>query len=498
MHTRREVLRLAAMAGASAALAGPLTRMAFAAPTGTFDDGTDAVPPGLAGDPERVIVVGAGWAGLTVANALRNAGVDHVVLEGRDRIGGRAHTIDLGGNPVDLGCSWIHGPIGNPMSAFAEQAGIARMNADIELDAPIIRFFDAFLDGEVGLTDKGSAFFHALNFAANDSAAIADELGPGASVFDGAQVYLDRNGQSGDQRRQAEFLMRLVSEMSYGYDWTQLDLHEWAWPNHEDDYIGVGEGDMPKGGYRGLIRAIAGSGEVRLGHRVQSIEQRPGGVVVRATAGGRKVKLRGSHVVVAVPLGVLKKSSIRFEPRLPKAKREAIAKIGFGAVEKVAMAFDEPFWSDVSHTHMVNLSDHSSFELPLWIDLNRISGFPTLVSFSGGDFARQLHKLSADEALELTLTRLSEILGRDVPRPVDFTVTDWQGERFTRGAYSAVPIGVDGDDFDALAEPIAGRVLFAGEATNRKRHSTADGALSSGIREAKRLLGKSSVTLSAG
>ena len=90
--------------------AGPLARLGVRGAHGSFDDGTDAVPPRLAGDPERVIVVGAGWAGLTVANALRNAGVDHVVLEGRDRIGGRAHTVDLGGYPVDLGCSWIHQP----------------------------------------------------------------------------------------------------------------------------------------------------------------------------------------------------------------------------------------------------------------------------------------------------------------------------------------------------------------------------------------------------
>src|SRR4051812_18591410 len=120
--TRRDALRLAAAAGAGATFAGPLARLALGATTGTYDDGTHAVPGGLAGDPERVIIVGAGWAGLTAANALRNAGVDHVVLDGRGRIGGRAHTADVGGIPIDLGCSWIHGPYGNPMMKFAQQA----------------------------------------------------------------------------------------------------------------------------------------------------------------------------------------------------------------------------------------------------------------------------------------------------------------------------------------------------------------------------------------
>src|SRR3954453_22385186 len=179
--TRRDALRLAAAAGAGAAFAGPLARTAFGAATGTYDDGTDAVPGGLTGDVERVIIVGAGWAGLTLANALRNAGVDHVLLEARDRIGGRAHTAQLDGVPIDLGCSWIHQPYnGNPMAKFADQAGVRRMNADVELDAPRVRFYAAFLDRELDAFEKGNAFGHGLYFAEVEAAQLADQLGDGA------------------------------------------------------------------------------------------------------------------------------------------------------------------------------------------------------------------------------------------------------------------------------------------------------------------------------
>ena len=89
-----------------------------------FDDGRTDVPGGVAGPVERVLVVGAGIAGLTVANALTQAGVECVVLEARDRIGGRLHTVDVGGYPVELGGSWIHTPDGYPMSAFARLAGV--------------------------------------------------------------------------------------------------------------------------------------------------------------------------------------------------------------------------------------------------------------------------------------------------------------------------------------------------------------------------------------
>jgi len=97
---------------------------------GSFDDGQADGPRGLAGTPGRVLVVGAGIAGLTVANALAHGGVECVVLEARDRIGGRLHTVDLAGSPVDLGGSWIHMPGGNPMRAFAELAGVPCRSAD--------------------------------------------------------------------------------------------------------------------------------------------------------------------------------------------------------------------------------------------------------------------------------------------------------------------------------------------------------------------------------
>ena len=89
---------------------------------GNFDDGRADVPGGLAGPAERVVVVGAGIAGLTVANALAHGGVECVVLEARDRIGGRLHTVDLAGSPVDLGGSWIHMP-GREPDARLRRAG---------------------------------------------------------------------------------------------------------------------------------------------------------------------------------------------------------------------------------------------------------------------------------------------------------------------------------------------------------------------------------------
>src|SRR5262249_55241851 len=159
-----------------------LGRIARAAGAVNYDDGSASIPGGLSAEPERVIVVGAGWAGLTAANALRNAGVEHVVLEGRDRIGGRAYTVDLDGVPVDLGCSWIHDRIGNPMSVLAEQAAVSNGAADLEADATTYRMWDGRLGRELQPEEKLTALAHGANFAFVELPAIAEELGASASV----------------------------------------------------------------------------------------------------------------------------------------------------------------------------------------------------------------------------------------------------------------------------------------------------------------------------
>jgi monoamine oxidase len=497
--TRRQLLTVAAAAGVRFALAGPLARVAHAAGTASYDDGSGSIPLGLVGEPERVIVVGAGWAGLTATNALRNAGVEHIVLEGRDRIGGRAHTVNLDGVPVDLGCSWIHDPIGNPMTSFAEQAGVLHRDANLDLDALTYRMWDGRLDRELSQAEKIPALGHGATFVFAEAAALADELGSGASVYDGAQIYLDRHGVSGDARRQAEWAIRVLSELPENYPWTKISLYHSA--NRDLGYAG-GLGVWPVGGYQELYRAMAGSLPVRLRQRVYAIERRSRGVTVHAVAhdrsGARRISYRGSHVLVTVPLGVLKSGAIRFDPPLPASKRASIARVGFGRIEKIAMRFDEPFWADALHTHIVHISDPIPFRLPLWVDVDRISGHPALVAFSAGSDAKRIHALGARATLELALARLRDILGHDVPRPRAWRVTNWQGSPYTRGGYTTTALGASPDDLDTLAEPVAGRILFGGEHTHRTRYAHADGAMTTGIREAKRLLGSALVTLSAG
>jgi hypothetical protein len=398
-----------------------------------------------------------------------------------------------------MGCSWIHDPIGNPLTAFADQVGVARRNADHVADAATYRMWDARLARELNPTEKLTALAHGATFVFAEAAGIAGELGATASFYDGAKAYLDRHGLDGDARRQAEFVIRILSELPENYSWTKLSLDQAV---HRDLLYTGGLGVWPVGGYERLYQAMAGPEPVRLSHPVSAIEWSRDGVtvhtVVRGVSGRRRVSFHGSHVVVAVPLGVLKSRGIRFDPPLPRDKVASIERVGFGRIEKVAMRFDEAFWADALHTHIVNISSGPPFRLPLWVDVDRISGEPALVVFSAGSDAKRIHARGARAALEMTLARLRGILGHDVPRPRAWHVTDWQGSPYTRGGYTATALGASPDDLDVLAEPVDGRVLFCGEHTHRHRYAHADGAMTTGIREAKRLLRSAEVTLSAG
>ena len=492
--TRRRFLQLAALAAGAAALPRPGFGSILPPTSLPYDDGSNTVPPGVTGAVKKVIVIGAGFAGLAAANALGTAGVPCVVLEGRDRIGGRAHTVDVGGSPVDVGCSWITDPVGNPMTQFATQSGVLQTNASIELDVPESRFYDE-RTGVVLQPSTLQAAVHALRFEEIDASNISAQLGPNATTKDGILAYIKQQKLTGDPARFAEFFLRLITELPDATDWDLDSLQYWA--NYSSPYVGFGEGDFPVGGYSKLVRSIGSSADVRLKHRVTQVAVDRDGVRVRARdARGRLNTFTGSHVVVTVPLGVLKSGSISFSPSLPPRKRAAIGRLGFGTFEKVVMRFPEPYWA-TEHAHIFHLSYPNAMDFPLIVDYFFIEKVPILVAFNTGRHAIALDGRSDREITSHMLHVLRAVQGGPIPDPTRVVITRWGKDPFTQGSYSYIKIGSSPADQDALAAPVAGRLLFAGEASSAARNGYADGALSTGIREAKRLLRARKVQLGA-
>ena len=309
------------------------------------------------GPVERVIVVGAGISGLAVANAFTYAGVECVVLEARERIGGRLHTVDLAGMPIDMGGSWIHHPLGNPLLAFADQAQISCRSGD---PVPALTGYDCGEGRRLARAEVEASLAMAYD---EFPAAVEDlrlELGPLASAAHAIDAFLAGAALSSHESRRARQGLRAVIEAEAA-GMSETQSLQWMW--NEVEYGGHYFGVLPAGGYRSVVEAMAAGVDVRLGCEVTDVETTASGVRVR-TAGGDLEE--ASHAVVAVPLGVLKRGSPRFTPGLPVHRVASIQRLGFGHFEKVSLRFDEPFWRAAGFSHLM-LFPRDPSEATTWV-----------------------------------------------------------------------------------------------------------------------------------
>jgi polyamine oxidase len=451
-----------------------------------YDDGRAEVPGGVGGPVERVAVVGAGIAGLTVANALTHAGVDCVVLEARDRVGGRLHTIDLAGSSVDLGGSWIHHPADNPMRIFAAQAGIScRSGNPLRTVAGYDRGEGRRLSA-VEVQEHLRVVYGAFPEALPQLRA---DLGPHASAMEAVDAFVADAGMSEVRARRARQGLRAEIEAGAS-DAAENESLRWMW--NEMEYGGDYFGDLPAGGYRTLVDAMAAGVNVRVGLEIAEVALSDTGVAVHGVDGTTE---RASHVVVAVPLGVLKQGTLQFSPQLPPQQAAAIKRLGFGRYEKVALRFDEPFWRVAGLPHVM-LFPRAASEPTVWVfGLDAFGLGPAVVFHVFHSSAGHVLNTSEDQAADWAVSMLAEAVGQPCPTPVAIAATSWGTDPYSAGAYSHIPPGAEPADLDLLGEPVGGRLLFAGEHTQSARMGYADGAMTSGIREAKRLLHQPSVHL---
>ncbi|HEY0329733.1 MAG TPA: NAD(P)/FAD-dependent oxidoreductase [Rhodopseudomonas sp.] len=405
-----------------------------------------------------IAIIGAGAAGLGAAFALQGAGRSVIILEARDRIGGRGHTILAAPDiPFDVGCEWLHSADRNSFVGIATSLGAA-------IDRSRGSWRDHAYD--VGF----SAQAHAAFYEAQDAFYARVEAAAGLPQDTAASDWLEPGNPWNP-------LIDAISTYINGCELDLVSSHDTA--AYEDSDINW----RLQSGYGALIAAYGAPCPVALNTAVTLIDH-SGPRIKLVTSQGT---LAAAKVIVTVPTSLIAEEAIRFDPPLPD-KVEAARGLPLGVAEKVMLALDEP---PQAH-HALPIDGHlrgatnrvgtGSYDL-------RPRGLPVISGFFGGRFAQELIAQGGDALAQAAIDELVGLLGSDYRKRLrPLAQSRWVQDPFARGSYSHALPGHAGARA-VLAAPVDGRLLFAGEATSPNFFSTAHGARDSGTRAARQALG---------
>jgi len=423
------------------------------------------------------IVVGAGVAGLTAARLLSRADRRVVVLEARDRVGGRVWTDRSDGLVTDLGASWIHGVIDEPVAEAVTAFGMPTAEFTVggyQPDSRPIAYYDP--TGE-RLTDAAAQRFiddiHAVDAALLEVVAASDPYESYRDVTDAAIAAQDWDE---DRAARVREYMEHRSEEQYGAWIEDLAAH-----GLDDDVIDGDEVVFPDG-YDRLPAALAEGLDVRLEHIVSRVQWSADGVVVTTDRG----VLSAGSAVVTVPVGVLQSDDFAIDPALPEPVADALSRLRMNAFEKIFLRFPTKFWDD--GVYAVRQQGPESRWWHSWYDLTPLHGQPTLLTFAAGPAAIETRHRSEAEVVESVLAQLRRLYGERVEHPTRVHITAWQDDPFARGSYAYMTVGSTTADHDDLAAPVGGVLHLAGEATWTDDPATVPAALRSGHRAASNIL----------
>jgi monoamine oxidase len=395
-----------------------------------------------------IVVIGGGAAGIAAARRLHEAGRDYVLVEGRERLGGRAWTIQVEGEPIDLGCGWLHSAEGNPWAQVAEAQGRTldrspppwqRPHAGLALTPEEHRAFQR----------AAGAFFARAAEAARQPHDIA------------AADLLEPDGRWNG-------LIRSVLSFISGADAERVSVRDLE--NYDDTEVNW--------------RVIEGLGAAIAAHGIglNALFEEP---VTRIDRSGKRLRIETTKgeigcdkAIVTLPTNIIAESETLFSPALPN-KLEAAAGLPLGLADKLYLARDDAdeFRRD---TRLFGRTDRMTGSYTL-----HAFGRPQIECYYGASLAAELERGGGDAFLACAREDLTRHLGADFAKRIRFlAVHRWGADPFARGSYSSAMPG-KADCRQVLAAPVEDRIFFAGEACSVHDYSTAHGAYRTGVAAAE-------------
>lgn len=393
----------------------------------------------------EIAVVGAGVAGLVVAQELQREGRSFVLLEASHRIGGRVYSECLDDNiPFDLGAHWIHSDEINPFAGIAEQCGAVLQR---ESEHYVVgRYFEDSAWLPASASDEFAQYFEQQFVRISEAASATENL----SVLD----VID------NESRWASYFY-LYFGQNFTCDVDLISVQDAAAYRQRGSDLAVASG------FGNLITSYGGDLPVSLNTVVAEIDS--SGPAVRLTT--NRGALRVAKVILTVSTGVLADQQIRFVPSLPDRKLDAVRALPMGSCTRIGLTFEEPILADLPGDFTVRVGDDEPLHFR-----NRPCGHQCVEITTGGRLAEWMERSGEAATIDHVLARLRKVLGNDVDARVRRRIVSaWDGDAWTRGSYSyAIPGGEL--QRQRLAEPLDDRIYFAGEATSGDFYATVHGA----------------------
>ena len=436
-------------------------------------------------------VVGAGYAGLAAARKLTEEGRSTVVLEARDRVGGRTHTVEEAGAVGDLGGQWI-GPGQDQIYALAAETGVEVFPQWTEGDDVVLEGGKSRrVRGEQGYDaddlENYSAAVEALNQAAAGIPLDRPWAASQADAFDA--MTLDTWLNEHVQRAGARAMLTTTVANLFATEPRNMSLLHalfyvrsgGGWESLVGTEGGAQQDRLVDGLQAPATRLAARLGDfVRLEWPVRAISQGPDGVVVRGDEGA----IRARRVIVAIPPALA--GRLVYDPPLPSRRDQLTQRLPGGSVVKTLLVYPTPWWRKLGLRGFVYSPDEL---VTVMFDGTPASGEPgVIVGFMEGANGVEASGLSPSERRALVIEQVERALGDQDQRTSGYVDCDWSAQEWTRGCYGGhFPPGVWAQFGPALREPI-GRIHWAGTETAERWMGYVDGAIESGIRAAVEVL----------
>jgi len=423
--------------------------------------------------PHRVVlIIGAGAAGIAAALYLKDLGMTTIILEARNRRGGRCLTKDIKDFKVDLGASWIHcyGDT-NPISDWVRKNKYPLDQNEIGLRV----YFDE-IEGPLTVA-------HVMEQQGNVSELLYKaqqkvKNNEKANLYDSINLeYLQIKTSQNDLKNRVLDMLLNKTEHYYAASLEELSTLYY-------DHTGYGEygGDgTPTNGYGSLIEKMSEGLEIIYNQEVTEVNYCEGNVKVITKSGE---KYEADHIIVTVSLGILKAKLIKFTPELPKRKQQAIEKLGFGLMNKIILKFKKNFWGEKVNSFSVSSNERGKF--PWFYSFSNEKN--VLCCFVTDKFAKNLEKNNDKEIIEAILEYLKSFNHEKEIELEDYIITRWGQDPYALGSYSYFASGSTPEDCDILKECLIKTVYFAGEACYKNNIGVCHGAFATGMEAAKMII----------